>query len=162
MVSKSTITKKQIKFREFLCSRGAQVLLPTSEWELIRFDCSAGVSIIYCNAKGDTKFTGAAQSAWNAFVSNGSWQAGTKQRRKKLSPLTKTLLERDGNLCFYCRWSMTDGDRSIEHLVPVAHAGPNHISNLVLAHQLCNAAAGHLSAMEKIRLRENAIGENNV
>jgi 5-methylcytosine-specific restriction endonuclease McrA len=43
---------------------------------------------------------------------------------------------------------------TIEHLVPVAHGGPNHLSNCFLAHKRCNAAAGTLSAAEKVRLRD--------
>jgi len=64
------------------------------------------------------------------------------------------LLRRDGNACFYCGEPTGEDDRSLEHLVARAHGGPDHLSNLVLAHRRCNAVAGHLSAMEKIRIRE--------
>ncbi|AZY49614.1 HNH endonuclease [Bordetella avium] len=156
-----TPSRKQVeaarpKFLEWLVARGAQVLRPTSEWELVRFDCASGVAIIYSNAKGGTTFTGQALAAWTAFKSNGAWSAGVRTRRVKLSPVIRTLLERDGDRCFFCHEHTSDDDRSAEHLVPVAHGGPNHISNLVLAHRACNARAGHLSAMEKIRIRDQS------
>lgn len=47
-------------------------------------------------------------------------------------------------------------DVSIEHLVPKAHGGPTHLSNLFLAHKSCNAKAGHLSASEKLKIRDRA------
>lgn len=152
-------TRKQIegrraKFLEWLVARGAQVLHPTNEWELVRFDCATGVAIIYANAKGGTTFTGQALAAWNAFKSGTSWSAGVRGRRTKTGPLIRTLLDRDGDRCFYCHAPTSDDDRSVEHLVSVAHGGPNHISNLVLAHRACNERAGHLSAMEKVRMRE--------
>lgn len=156
--SRKKVEGARPKFIEWLVARGAQVLRPTNEWELVRFDCASGVAIVYGNSKGGTTFTGEALKAWEAFKSNGTWSAGARTRRVKLSPVVRTLLERDGDRCFYCFGHTSDADRSVEHLVPVAHGGPNHISNLVLAHGACNQRAGHLSAMEKIRMREQARG----
>ncbi len=154
MVTASDIKKASAKFSAFLTERGAEVLKPTNEWELVRFNCAAGVSIVYGNARGGTTFTGASLAAWNAYRSGGAWSAGVAKKRKKRSPVVQTLLDRDGDRCFYCWKAMSATDQSVEHIVPVAHGGPNHISNLALAHRHCNAAAGHLSAMEKIRRRE--------
>ncbi|CAJ0698666.1 HNH endonuclease [Ralstonia holmesii] len=150
------IKKASAKFRAFLTERGAEVLKPTSEWELIRFNCAAGVAIVYTDARGRTTFTGEALAAWNAFCTSGAWSAGNAVKRKRLSPVIQTLVDRDGECCFYCWKPLQHLDLSVEHIVPVAHGGPNHISNLVLAHRSCNAAAGHLSAMEKILRRERA------
>lgn len=71
--------------------------------------------------------------------------------------LLKALIRRDGKKCFYCGNDTTEENRSLEHLVPLAHGGPNHLSNLVLAHSCCNSDAGHLSVMEKIRLRDQIV-----
>ncbi|WAL81342.1 HNH endonuclease [Pandoraea sp. XJJ-1] len=147
------------KFIEFLIARGAQVLRPTNDWELVRFDCAKGVAIIYGNSKGGTTFTGEALRAWNAFKFSHAWSAGARTARRKMSPIVATLLERDGDRCFYCNGHTTETDRTVEHLVAAAHGGPNHISNLVLAHAACNQRAGHLSAMEKIRMRDEQRGE---
>jgi hypothetical protein len=156
MFAASEIKKASAKFRAFLSERGAEVLKPTNEWELIRFNCAAGVAIVYTDARGKTTFTGESLAAWNAFRSSSAWSAGVAKKRKKLSPVVQTLLDRDGNHCFYCWKVMESADQSIEHIVPVAHGGPNHISNLALAHRRCNAEAGHMSAMEKILRRERA------
>ena len=61
------------------------------------------------------------------------------------------LLVRDGNACLFCGKPL-DGDITVEHLVAIAHGGPNHVSNLFLAHAACNQAAGHMSAPEKVAL----------
>ena len=156
MVVASDVKHVAAKFRAFLTERGAEVLKPTSEWELIRFNCAAGVAIVYTDARGRTTFTGESLAAWNAFCSSGAWKAGVAKTRKKRSPVVQTLLDRDGDCCFYCWKVMEPTDQSVEHLVPVVHGGPNHISKLALAHRHCNAAARHLSAMEKIRRRERA------
>lgn len=41
-------------------------------------------------------------------------------------------------------------------VVPIAHGGPDHISNMVLAHRKCNEEAGHLSGREKIEIHVQA------
>lgn len=156
--TRKTIEARRAKFLEWLTAHGAQVLSTTNEWELARFECSSGVAIIYANRKGETTFTGGARQAWDAYRTGTQWNAYGATKRKKLTPLFRTLMERDGDLCFFCCQPMADDAMSIEHLVPVAHGGPNHISNLVLAHPVpCNQRAGHLSAMEKIRIRERAM-----
>lgn len=55
--------------------------------------------------------------------------------------------------CFLC-WEALGEDVTVEHLVPVSQGGTNHIGNKVLAHAECNQKMGHLSVMEKIRMRE--------
>lgn len=71
--------------------------------------------------------------------------------RRNDAATVKRLLDRDGTGCFFCG-SDLDGDVTVEHLVAIAHGGPNHVSNLFLAHAECNQRAGHLSAPEKIGL----------
>ncbi|MCB1719740.1 MAG: HNH endonuclease, partial [Candidatus Competibacteraceae bacterium] len=105
------------------------------------------------------RFTGDSAEAYRAFDNGKSWQ-GTDKNKARLvrrSPKVKTLLRRDGGNCFYCREPLGD-DITVEHLVCRAHGGPNHISNLVLAHGQCNHAAGHLSAAEKVAIRDHAPG----
>jgi hypothetical protein len=61
------------------------------------------------------------------------------------------LIARDGRACLYCGADIAPLDCSIEHLVPKSAGGPDHASNLALAHPSCNAAVGHMSAAEKLR-----------
>ncbi|PGH55922.1 hypothetical protein CRT60_21980 [Azospirillum palustre] len=76
-----------------------------------------------------------------------------KRKRSKRIRQIKKIVERDGDACFFCGRSLGD-DITIEHLVPITHGGPDHRSNLVLAHHACNQRADHLSVAEKVRLRE--------
>lgn len=142
-------------FKDFLAARGAEVLTPTNEWEVVRFKTRTGVAVVYRNSKGTITAAGPARDALEAFVSQGTWSAGVRTRRdnRYRSVEVRTLLERDGDDCFLCRLPLGN-DITVEHLVPVAAGGPNHIGNKALAHQACNLRMGHLSLMEKIVLRE--------
>jgi len=76
----------------------------------------------------------------------------SKSARKREARIQR-LRDRDGNDCFYCRKPI-GRELSIEHLVPKCHNGPEHISNLCLAHKNCNLRARNLSVVEKVLLRE--------
>ncbi|PVX84320.1 HNH endonuclease [Paraburkholderia unamae] len=156
MSTLAQFTKRRAAFEAFLVERGAQVLQPTNEWEVLRFKTARGVSVIYRNAKDGLTFTGEAADAWNGLAKGNNWRGVEAVKRPpKVSAYVRALLKRDGDACFYCAQPMSEEDRTVEHLVARSHGGPNHLSNMVLAHRLCNANAGHLSAMEKIRLRES-------
>lgn len=155
MSTLAQLTKRRAKFEEFLTARGAQILQPTNEWEVLRFKTKKGLSIVYRNKRDGLTFTGEADRAWTAFVSNHTWNGATStERKKRRAPDVEALIRRDGTACFFCLTEMAEDDRSLEHLVPLSHGGPNHLSNYVLAHRKCNEVAGSKSAMEKIRIRE--------
>ena len=147
--------QKHIKnFKEWLARNGAEVLAPTNPYELVRFKANDNIGIIYTGKRGNT-CTGEAIEAVDCFFNAKSWRGGNKGTRR-LSVDVRTLLERDGNLCFYCLQPLKD-DITREHLLSVTHGGKNHVSNLVLCHGKCNIRADSLSLMEKIRLRERAV-----
>lgn len=149
------------RFRAWLIERGASVLTPTNQYELLRFETQAGLSVVY-RKKGlwqPVTFTGEAAAAYADWRKGGPWRAGPKQRRRRLKPRVRALLQRDGDTCFYCLEKMTEADMSVEHLVAATCGGPDHISNLVLAHEACNQSVGHLSVMEKVKIRESALRE---
>lgn len=57
------------------------------------------------------------------------------------------LLERDGNLCHWCRQPFTTSRRSShrvsrEHVVPRSRGGSNDDENMLLAGQTCNSTRG--------------------
>ena len=149
------LRKKLPAFREFLAARGAEVLEPTNEWEVVRFRAAGATAVIYTNGSGRITPSGAtAKAAMDAFVSGGKWTAGVGGRRRSRRPPEVTaLLARDGDSCFLCRQPLGD-DITVDHLVPVTAGGPNHLANMALAHKACNLRMGHLSVMEKIALRE--------
>lgn len=159
MTTTAAILEKRLAaFSAFLCERGASIISPTNEWEVLRFKGSNGVSIVYKNSVGGVKFTGDAAAAWKAFQSrDDSYRAAPRAKRKNIRPEIRTLRERDGSLCFYCQRLVSDENATQEHLVAITHGGPDHISNKVLSHKSCNQAAGHMSAMEKIRIHVRAV-----
>lgn len=153
------LRKRLPAFKEFLAARGAEVLEPTNEWEVVRFRAGSATAIVYTNAKGELTADGVARAALNAFDSKGPWTAGVATPRKKSAKRNpvevRALLARDGDSCFLCRKPLGE-DITIEHLVPVTCGGPHHIANKALAHTACNHQLGHLSVMEKIAMRERS------
>ena len=147
--------RRQEMFERWLVERGAELLTPTNEWELLRFRTEKGTSIIYTNKHGHLTWMGWAAEAYLAHVGNKAWRAVPKtERRLKSSPVCQALRQRDGDACFYCHLPVEPEDESAEHLVSVTHGGPDHIANMALAHRICNQEAGHLPLMQKIAMRE--------
>jgi len=150
---------KLIKFTQWLELNAFQVLATTNEYEVLRWKSGHGVGLIYRNKFDGLNFNPHAQIAYEAFFSKGlAWPAPEKSARKKLNVLTRTLVERDGDLCFYCGKIMLIDDMTREHLLAVQSGGNNHIDNLVLAHRLCNQKAGHLPVINKVLLRDQLRG----
>lgn len=147
-------------FKRWLVDRGAEILEPTNPYEVLRFRANSEVKIVYRRECGSLTFTRDSDRIYQLFRrGDTSWRATNPTRRKRLTPLVKTLRKRDGDGCFYCGRDLfgalrDDAQRTVEHLVPAAHGGPNHLSNLVLACESCNQEAGHLSVAEKVALRE--------
>ena len=145
-------------FKAWIAANGGEVLTTTNPYEVVRFRTNQGVCVIYRNALGAwTSFTGAqCQDAWTAFQKGIALRLNEPTaRRRKASIVVRSLIERDGPLCFYCDAIFSDDlPPTVEHLVSITHRGPDHIANKFLACGACNAEAGHRSASEKIRLRD--------
>lgn len=153
--------KQLQRFKAFLASNGCDILAPTNEWEILRFKAAGRTNIAYTSSRGRLSIVGRdLQDAASAFFASKPWRpAGEDDRPAKLRPKRRTatykaLIVRDGPGCFYCGKTMGE-DWTIEHLIPQTHGGNSRVGNLALAHYRCNADAGHLSVMEKIRLRES-------
>lgn len=147
------------RFKEFLTTRGADVLIPVSEWELARFKCGEQLGIIYTNAKGRITHYGAACEAYTAYCKGLPWRAipATPRRKRGGRSQILELRARDGDLCFFCQMCVNLQTESEEHLVARTHGGPDNLANKFLAHRRCNELAGHLSAVEKIKLHVQAV-----
>lgn len=152
-------------FKLWLTRCGAEVLTPTNEWEVVRFRAGGETSIIYTNGRGHKTYTGAAAQAWEMFTTNKPYRftVATPKPTTSRSVVERTLIARDGLRCFYCGDLMYDADGrpltgdaapSREHLVPRSQQGPDNLANTFLACVACNTKADSLSAVEKIRLRE--------
>ena len=133
------------------------MLVNTNEYELVRFKYDGVTSIIYRKESGSMTFTGESGAAYTAYSGNTEWKPKTKRSQiKKSSVIIRTIRERDGKNCFFCGKEVLQEDETKEHLVARVHGGPNHISNIFLAHKLCNVKADHLSAPEKIKIHDKA------
>lgn len=154
-VALSTIQPKLKLFAQFVLAAGAVPQDATNEYEMLRFKVPDGVGIVYRNERGQATLTGAAEPAWKAFHKGQGWNATKATTRRCNSPFVAPLLKRDGDACFLCRLPLGE-DITVEHLVSVSRKGPNHIDNLVLAHESCNTKLGNKSVMEKILMREQA------
>lgn len=148
--------RKLIAFARFLSASGAQVFKSrANRYEVLRFKTGIDTAAIYRDRRGWLKFTGPAGNAWRAFAANTQWRAAPRTGEiEDREAIVAEPIDRDGHRCFYCDRVMPAGFETIEHLVPACAGGPNHLSNLFLAHRRCNEAAGILSAPEKIRQRE--------
>jgi hypothetical protein len=142
-------------FKKYLRAKGAEILEPTNPYELVRFRANGAIHVIYEGKRG-ISFVGESEKAYNAFQNKGIWSVDIKKdKRRNLSVIKRTLIERDGDKCFYCKNPLED-DITVEHLLSMCHGGPNHISNYVLSHKDCNSKVGHLSIMDKIKIREKS------
>lgn len=150
--------KRKTLFLAFLTARGAEVLKTTNPYEMLRFRAGSETSVIYRNDRDEyLAFTGLSKAAWDAFRNGNKWEftvAAPRPQVRKKHRLVVALLERDGKACFYCGQEMPSFEETLEHMVPAAHGGDAHLSNLVLACSGCNGKAGHLSVMEKVKLRD--------
>lgn len=152
ITSKLADLKKALpRIRSWLSERGAEVLEPTNEYEVLRFKAANDTHIVYRGKSDKLTINTATRKILQTFVTNGAWRAQPATARKSVAPKIKTIRERDGDLCFFCGITVSDADASADHLVPITHKGPNHIGNLVLMHTLCNQRAGAMSAPEKIK-----------
>ena len=154
-------------FRAFLVARGCDVLAPTSSYEALRFKRAGRTNIVYRKSNG--RFTPVGMDidlAVAAFISaerrggrppkvTMTIPPAVEAKRAKLrgSAVHKSLLERDGDRCFYCNRKLGN-DQSREHLISVANGGTDRLDNLALAHHACNVKAGTLPLIEKIKLRD--------
>lgn len=152
-------------FEVWLTNCGAEVLSPISQWEVLRVRTSTGTHVVHHNKKGDQTWPPALLEIVGVYNRGGSLALAATKRRRKTSNLMQAyprLVQRDGAGCFYCGEEVPDPlaeyhpdyAPTVEHLVAVAHGGPNHLSNKFLAHHQCNQIAGSLSAPEKIALRD--------
>lgn len=152
-------------FQNWLLNNNVEKLAAVNHYEVFRFRCAIGIGVIYKDRLGNHSCTGAAVSAAMHFIgqgrSNVRWEGNapkprsSKSERKRLA-LVRTLLERDGDRCFYCGEALPTDDKAktLEHLLSRGHGGDDNINNLVLTDQPCNSLAANLSIAEKVALRD--------
>ena len=163
MIRVEITDKRKQAFCRWLVSRGAELLAPSTAYEIARFRCADGVSVVAATAKGDLYFSGNGYHIWDCYLKGSAWRAfpkGKREDKKGRSRLMATVALRDGENCFYCHKPLHE-DRSLEHLLSITFGGSNHLANLVLAHKECNEAAGNKSVREKLRIHIDNLGEKH-
>ena len=135
-------------FKKWLINQGAEILLNTNEYELLRFKGNE-TGIIYKSGKTSNEYT---RTALKCFAGGKSWNGRPiNHGRKTTYKKEKTkLLKRDGVNCFYCGEWLRE-DITIEHLISLSSGGKNILSNMVLSHEQCNQDAGNLTIIEKVK-----------
>lgn len=150
--------KDLASFKDWLIARGAIVDAPTSEWEVLRVRTCDGVHVAYRNKAGKETWPEALMDIREAFEAGRSIPLSPDLKsRKRSRHLVDALVERDGLECWFCERGFLTADSreiTIEHLVPICHGGPNHMSNLVLACEPCNRTVGNMPVVGKVAFRE--------
>jgi len=143
-------------FKKWLHASGATVVPNVRSCEKLRFTHGKAKGVIVVDKKGVHKPSETAaryiEMFENAAVPSAAGHPTSKNARKRNARIQR-LIQRDGRNCFYCNKPLGT-ELSIEHLVPKCHNGPEHFSNLCLAHKGCNLEARDLPVVRKVRLRE--------
>lgn len=149
-----SLSGAQIKrFRRWLEHNGAEILKAAS-YELLRVRIRGNEHALTKNKKRTLAWSRDLAAAYYCHANRHSWSGTDKNKDEYNGPaVIKAIMERDGPKCFYCNIDVPKSERTVEHLVSRAHGGPNHLSNLFLAHSDCNQAAGSLSAAAKLNIR---------
>lgn len=142
------------RFKRWLNDQGAEIMKPTNPYEVLRFKANGGTHILYERDNGILTPTGEVEIAFKAWKNQAKWTARKTTNNKKDPNLVETILERDGDRCFYCHLVIQKSQRTVEHVLSRTHGGNNHIANRVLAHLACNKQAGNRSIIEKVKIRE--------
>ena len=154
--------KEVAAFKAWLTKRGAIVDPPTNVWEVLRVRTCFGLFVVYTNKAGRQTWPDELVDILNSYKAKQDVALSPDLKSKvKLRHLIDDLGARDGLWCWFCEIGFLSPDSAaitIEHLVPKAHGGPNHPSNLVLACRDCNGEAGSKSVSEKVAMRDRNRG----
>jgi len=143
-------------FKQWLQAHGATIVPKKRDCEVLRFTHGKATGVIVANKARVYKPNETAARYLQLFEGAAHAPdigARTSKTARKREARVRELTKRDGGDCFYCGKPI-DTELSIEHLVPKCHSGPEHLSNLCLAHKHCNRRAGNQSVVGKVRLRE--------
>ena len=153
-------TNKHSKFLDYLRQCGATVLPVTNGYEIARFIAQGKTCVVYQDKWGRTSANGFALDCWQAFESGKRIAMGAPVKpRTYIAKHKLALLERDGDLCFFCAQPLVE-DITVEHLVSHDKGGPDVSDNFALAHESCNKSADNLPLMKKIKMHIAALMAN--
>ena len=143
------------KFARWLASCGAEIIAPTSEWEVLRVKIKGETHVGYRTKTGRQTWP-EALIGWHRQRSCGHQpQLGNpvKQLRGNRKARLHEIAKRDGWQCWYCDRSLDDDTATVEEICSRQIGGPVHIGNQALACPSCNLSAGNLTVVAKVALR---------
>ena len=152
------MTKQNPIFKDlqlYLNHIGADRLEVTNPYEIARFKANGETCVIYTNQRGNRRrgSNPLANKILDAFYDKKLINVQKEKRQSLKSKFLKTLLNRDGNCCFYTNKEMTENEMSIEHLIPLSKGGKNNIDNLVLCIEEENQKMADKPLIEKINYK---------
>lgn len=146
------------KFAKWLSSCGAEIIAPTSEWEVLRVKAKGETLVGYVNSSGKQTWPKPLLEFYKLRSCGHQPQLGNpiKQLRGNRKGRIHELARRDGWRCWYCFVEINEDTATVEEICSRQIGGPVHIGNQCLACPGCNQTAGNLSVVEKVALREAA------
>ena len=154
-------TVKQ-NFIDYLEVQGCEVLPVTNSYESVRFKAGSETCVIYEKKDGRISFGSKyATDIFNAFINNRGF-IKKNPSRNNTKRLKRSIIQRDGNRCFYTGVEMTEEEMTLEHLVPISKGGVNNLHNLVLCTKESNAKMGDKLLVDKIKFREANLFKTSV
>lgn len=154
------LDRKISKFKKWLVMNGSLIHDNTNSFEVLRFEVSGCLAIIYRKANDTLTWSANARQAWDAFCRNDpSWKARQRVKRTKskrhTDSIKNTLVARDGQYCIYCGKYLELNNLTIEHVISLSRGGPDTIDNMVLACCKCNSTIGSANIAIKMRSVRN-------
>lgn len=77
-------------------------------------------------------------------------------KRKRSGAKKRKVLARDNYTCVYCQVRLDNTNFSVDHVIPKAHGGDSHPSNLVASCRQCNSKKGTNYLEPIIKVARNA------
>jgi hypothetical protein len=143
-------------FARWLVSCGAEIIAPTSEWEIMRVKAKGSTLVAYRNSAGKQTWPDELVQFHKLRSCGHQPQLGNpiKQLRGNRKGRVYELARRDGWKCWYCSREVDDDLATVEEICARQIGGPVHIGNQCLACPECNRAVGNMSVVEKVAFRD--------
>jgi 5-methylcytosine-specific restriction endonuclease McrA len=172
---------REKEFLEWLMAQGAELLPVLRENDIFAYSLEDKTSGVRETHDGRIRWLGKAFAHYCMYLTETGQNVEEPPPAQpvddnvvygdiKRDEVIRRLKKRDGCGCFFCGRTIPRGRETIEHLLPKAASKSkpealqvlNNLRNLALAHQNCNAQAGSLSLVEKVKLRDKLRSAANV
>lgn len=136
------------KFKNWLEKGGCDILPTVHEYEALKFKGRI-IGIVFKNGRTSNKYTARAirffkeNKKWDGYPANAGRKNSYKREKSQ-------ILERDGDLCFFCNKPL-ENDLSLDHLLALSRGGRDALPNMVLMHEKCNNDLDNIPLIDKIK-----------